>query len=80
MNRHYQIHLYIITSIIVAAVSYFMVDRVSLRAAQLANNDMTTEYSSRSIIYTVVITLAYSALYWIFVRDISKGDVPGGEG
>lgn len=79
MSKNNLIHIYIITTIIVAAVSYFMVDRISLRAAQLANNTMDADYTSRSIIYAVGITMAYSALYWLFVRDLGTSLSEGEE-
>jgi len=70
LTRRDKINTYITTSIVVCAVSYFVVDRFMLRAAQLANNSMSTEYNPRSLIYATIITVAYSVIFWIFIRDI----------
>jgi hypothetical protein len=45
-----------------------------LRATQLANNTMLPEYDSKSLIYAVTISGAYSILYFLFWRELSDKD------
>lgn len=74
MTRNTKIHIYIISLIIVGSVSYYVVDGIMLRAAQLANNTMTPEFNWKSVFYVSGICVAYSILYWIFIRDITKDE------
>jgi hypothetical protein len=60
--------------LIVGAVSWFMVDRITQRAAQIATNDMHAEFNPRNLVYTIGIVVVYSILYWLFVKDVFGRD------
>jgi hypothetical protein len=70
-NRREWIMIFVAGAAVVFAISYTMIDRIMLRAAQLANNNMDVEYDSRSLIYALSITAAFSVLFYFFSRDIS---------
>lgn len=72
MRREYLIHLFVICSLIVFGVTYFMVDRIMLRAVQLGNNSMDVDFSSRSLGYASGITLVFALIFWLFVKDVGK--------
>lgn len=71
-NRRTLLGIFASSALVVFGVSYTMIDRVMLRAAQLANNNMDVEYDSRSLIYALSITAAYSLLFYLFSRDIGN--------
>lgn len=71
-NRRGLLLIFLACAAVVFAVSYTMIDRVMLRASQLANNNMDVEYDSRSLIYALSITAAFSVLFYFFSRDISE--------
>lgn len=60
--------------VVVFAVSYFISDRIFLRAAQLSNNTMDPEIKPMGLVYAGVITLLFVVVYGLFLRDIRKDD------
>lgn len=71
-NRQSIRWFFLASSLVVFVVSYTIIDRITLRAAQLANNTMDAEYDSRSLMYALSVTAVYSIIFYLFVRDISK--------
>ncbi|MGC6531370.1 MAG: hypothetical protein ACON34_00050 [Flavobacteriales bacterium] len=59
--------------VVVFAVTYFMADRIFLRAAQLSQNDMDPVVKPMGLVYAGAVTLMFIAVYGLFLRDI-RGD------
>ena len=55
---------------VVFAVTYFMADRIFLRAAQLSQNDMEPTIQPMGLVYAGAVTLMFIAVYGLFLRDI----------
>lgn len=60
--------------VIVFGVSYFMTDRIFLRAAQLSQGTMAPEYKPMGWVYASIITALFGLCFWIFIRDIARED------
>ncbi|WP_306642803.1 hypothetical protein [Sanyastnella coralliicola] len=71
MNDRY-LKIYLVLLPIVVGVSYYITGRIRLRAQQLAENDMEVKTDATGLIYALVIAAAFSILYWIVVKDLTK--------
>lgn len=64
--------------VIVFGVSWFITDRIFLRAAQISQNTMTPEFEPKGLLYAGMATAVFGVFFWIFIRDVAR-DEPSSE-
>lgn len=69
VHRKYLI-IYLVCAVVIFSVTYYITDRVYLRAKQIAQNKIDVDYHQRGYNYAIGVTGAFSLLYFFFARDM----------
>ena len=64
--------IWMVLAPLIFAVSYFLSSRFGLRVKQIGANSMDVNEDNGPWIYTSIVTVAFSIVYYFIAKDLSK--------